>query len=137
MEQLKITNLEDSRVLNSIWPDMPYTHKYSIYLSPYQSDNQDLIETIPAYTEDELLAFVPKQLMIPTLPFGKATAVWDLKKAFVVVGCNTEEGTYYYFYSRHLYSPVYEARCSSSLDALVGLIKNISKEYDSKGKYKL
>ena len=137
METVKLTSLETSIELSKL--NLPIKNKfhYLAYLNEVGKDfdSKSGLPTIPAYTEEELWAYVPKQLHVPFLGSKVQTRVWELEKA-LVVGVD-DNVTHYLFYRKLLYSPIYEVKGNTMLEALVKLIRVISKEYDSEGKYKL
>ena len=133
----KVFSLENSIKLMEL--KLPIKNKYNflVYLQAVGDsfDNKTGLPTIPAYTEDELWAYIPKQLYVPYLNSKEQTQTWELK--YTLVHGDDDNNTHYLFYSKNLYSPIYEVKGNTRLEALVNLILVISKEYDSEGKYKL
>ena len=137
METVKLTSLETSIELSKL--NLPIKNKfhYLAYLNEVGKDfdSKSGLPTIPAYTEEELWAYVPKQLHVPYLNSKEQTQTWELK--YTLVPGEGDSITHYLFYSKNLYSPIYEVKGNTKLEALLNLILAISKEYDSEGKYKL
>lgn len=137
METVKLTSLETSIWFSKL--NLPIKNKfhYLAYLNEVGKDfdSKSGLPTIPAYTEEELWAYVPKQLHVPFLGSKVQTRVWELGMSSVPG--DGDSITYYLYYTKHLYSPIYDVKGNTKLEALVNLILAISKEYDSEGKYKL
>ena len=139
MEEInRVTTLEQSIALNEA--NLPIKNKYQYLNYLHKVDDEFVFKigmpTIPAYTEDELLAYIPKVIHVPYLGSTTFTKPWDLRIK-LVPGRTPDNDVHYVFYSSHGYSPIYEESGKTLLEALVKLVIRITKDYGSDGKYKL
>lgn len=132
----KVVSLEHGIQLSNLNLPIKNEYHYLVYLQEGGTyfDRKQGMPSVPAYTEDELLEYIPKVLYVPYLNQKEQVVTWELKVRNFLVGDTLK---YNLFYSRPNYSPIFDVYGQTLIDALVNLILLISKEYDSEGKYKL
>ena len=92
-----VSSLENSIKLMEL--KLPIKNKYNflVYLQAVGAsfDNKSGLPTIPAYTEDELWDYIPKQLYVPYLNSKEQTQTWELK--YTLVHGDGDNNTHYLF----------------------------------------